>query len=163
MSFRVRYVDPKRRELLKQLAALGVVTSTGIAGTQAQSVRDDGAIAAAHRGDAKYDALRQRSLWRSNLPPRYPDVIAEAASVADLQQALQFARDNDLQVVCRASGHATAGAPLRNGGMMIYVNQLNSVEIDADARTATVGPGTTMAGLYGKSPRPVGLIDKATF
>lgn len=155
MSLRVSYVNPERRKLLKQLAALGIAGSAGISGiAPAQTAAGiDAAIAVARRGDQRYETLRERSLWRSNLPARFPDVIVEAASVEDLREALRFARDNDLQVVCRASGHATAGAPLRNGGMMIYVSQLNSVAIDPDTRTATVGPGATMAALYGTASR----------
>ncbi len=145
--FKTKFINLKRRDLLKQLVALGALSTTG--GSISGFAQSRSGIDMAHRGEDIYDTLRSTSLWRSNLPDRHPDVIVEASSVDDLRAALAFARENDLQVVCRASGHATSGAPLRNGGMMIYVSQMNNVSIDEDSRTATVGPGVTMARLLG--------------
>ncbi len=149
--FKTKFINPNRRDLLKQLAAVGVVAATStIMPSYAQTRAADGpGIIAARRGQDRYNTLRSTSLWRSNLPDRYPDIIVEAAGIDDLRQALAFAQENDLQVVCRASGHSTAGAPLRNGGMMIHVNRMNRVSIDERMRTATVEPGVTMAGLFG--------------
>ena len=153
--FSAKFVDPRRRDLLKQLAAVGALcaTSAGPGTIAQQSTTGGSGRAFVRRGDGSYNPLRTASLWRGNLPERYPDIIVEAVGIDDLREALAFARSNDLQVVCRASGHSTAGAPLRNGGMMIYVRGLNEIAINADARTATIGPGVTMAGLYGMASR----------
>jgi FAD/FMN-containing dehydrogenase len=80
-------------------------------------------------------------------------VIVQAGSNNDVRDALAFARENDLQVVCRASGHSTAGAPLRNGGMLINVAALNSIDIDPGARIATVQAGANMVSLYSEAKR----------
>ena len=144
--FKIKFINPSRRDLLKQLVAFGALGAAGGVITSQAQTRDTSFV---QRGDDQYNALRSSSLWRSNIPQRYPDVIVEANGTDDLRSALVFAQENELQVVCRASGHSTAGAPLRNGGMMIHVNRMNNVSINENARTATVGPGVTMAGLFG--------------
>jgi len=154
--FKLTYLDPNRRDLLKQLLALGVVGAggsivTGHAQTNSEEIGTE--AMAAWRGSRRYSALRRASLWRTNIPERYPDVIAQATTEQDVRAALAFARDNDMQVVCRASGHSTAGAPLRNGGMMLYVSGLNRVEIDPEAKTAKVQSSASMATLFSAARR----------
>ena len=133
--FKLTYLNPSRRDLLKQLLALGAIGAGGSVLTgQAQTTTEEtgSQLKATWRDDGRYGALRRGSLWRANIPERYPDVIAQASTEHDVREALEFARDNDLQMACRASGHSTAGAPLRNGGMMLYVSGLNKVEIDPE-------------------------------
>jgi FAD/FMN-containing dehydrogenase len=145
--------------LLKQLLALGAVGVSGsvLAGQAQPTARKAGSeLMAAWRGDARYGALRRASLWRANIPERYPDVIVQASTAQDVREALAFAAENDLQVVCRATGHNTAGAPLRNGGMMLYVSGLSTVEIDPESKTATVQSAAVMATLFSEA-RKYGL------
>jgi len=154
--FKLTYLDPSRRDLLKQLLAIGAVGAggsvfTGHAQTSNEKIGPE--LTAAWRGDDRYGALRRASLWRTNIPERYPDVIVQATADQDVRAALAFARDNDLQVVCRASGHSTAGAPLRNGGMMLYVTGLNRVEIDPESKTARVQSAASMATLFSEASR----------
>jgi hypothetical protein len=152
--FKLSYLNPRRRDLLKQLLALGAVAASGpvlARGAQKSIERTGSEVTAAWRGDDQYGALRRASLWRANLPERYPDVIVQASTEQDVREALAFARDNDMQVICRASGHNTAGAPLRNGGMMIYVTGLNKVEIDPEAKTAKVQSAAMMTTLFSEA------------
>jgi len=154
--FKLTYLDPNRRDLLKQLLALGAVgAGSSVLTVHAQtSTKEIGSeVMTAWRGADRYDALRRASLWRTNLPERYPDVIVQATAEQDVREALAFARDNDMQMVCRASGHNAAGAPLRNGGMMIYVSGLNRVEIDPEAKTAKVQSGAIMATLFSEASK----------
>jgi hypothetical protein len=145
------YVNPRRRDLLKQLLAIGAVgAGASVITGRAQTVDEiaSSTLEAAWQSDAQYNALRQISLWRTNIPARYPDVIVQAPTEDDVREALAFARNNDMQIACRASGHNTAGAPLRNGGMMLFTSGLNGIEIDPDARTAKIQPAANMAALF---------------
>lgn len=153
---RPAYVNPKRRDLLKQIMAIGAVGAASSVVTGRAQTADDGTgsgLAPAWQGDAQYQALRQISLWRANIPARYPDVIIQAQTEQDVREALAFARNNDLQIACRASGHNTAGAPLRNGGMMLFIAGLNKIEIDADSRTAKIQPAVNMAALFAEAQK----------
>ena len=149
--FKTIYVNPSRRDLLKHLAALGALGTGGILSSPllgadvATTDRESLALDSRWRQDPDYEGVRKAMLWRSNMPERYPDVIAHASSEGEITQALQFAEAHDLQVVCRGSGHNTAGAVLRNGGMLLDTSGLNQVEIDAADKTASVRPGAHMA------------------
>ncbi len=152
-TFKLTYVNPSRRDLLKHLAALGVLgtgsilSSPLLAADIAATNRESLELNARWREDPDYEGVRKAMLWRSNTPERYPDVIAHAGSEQEITEALKFAADHDLQVVCRGSGHNTAGAILRNGGMMLDVSGRKQVEIDAANKTASVQPGALMAQL----------------
>ena len=79
--------------------------------------------------------------WYLFKPPRFADLIVRAKSDQDIQDALAYARENKLKVTVRSGGHNPAKAVLRNGGMLLDLSELRSVQIDAAARTAWVEPG----------------------
>ncbi len=94
------------------------------------------------RGDDGYEAARRATVWNARLPDRYPDAVAQAQSVADVRAALGWAEAHDARVGIRSGGHSWAANHVRDGGLLLDVSRLNRVEIDAEAHTAVVGPGT---------------------
>lgn len=99
----------------------------------------DGAVL--RRGDDRYEEARRAAVWNARTPPRFPDLIAQAESAEDLVAAVRLARAEGMKVGVRSGGHSWAGNHVRDGGMLLDVSRLDSVSIDAEARTATVGPG----------------------
>jgi FAD/FMN-containing dehydrogenase len=93
------------------------------------------------RGEPEYEGLRQGSVWQALKPERYPDVIVQAASEADIVKAIGFARARRIPVTVKGGGHSFIASHLRDGGVLLDVSRLHSVEIDATARIARVGPG----------------------
>ena len=93
------------------------------------------------RGDAGYEAARRDTVWNARIADRFPDLIVQAASAEDVVRALALARERELQVGVRSGGHSWSGSHLRDGGMLLDVSRLAEVSLDADARTAAVGPG----------------------
>lgn len=100
------------------------------------------------KADRYYDDLRKNMLFKADKPKRYPDVIVQPKNENEIRAALQFANESDLQIVCRGSGHNTAGAVLRNGGMLLDLSAMNAVSVDPEAKTANVQAGAIMAHLH---------------
>ena len=93
-------------------------------------------------GDGNYDEVRQ--IWNAMID-RKPGLIARCTSVADVVQAVNFARTNNLLVSIRGGGHNIAGNAVCDDGIMIDMSQMKNVTVDLKTRRAKVDPGCTLA------------------
>ena len=93
-------------------------------------------------GDAGYDEVRQ--IWNAMID-RKPALIARCTSPEDVVQAVKFARKHDLLVSIRGGGHNIAGNAVCDDGLMIDLSLMKRVQVDPNARRATVEPGCTLA------------------
>jgi FAD/FMN-containing dehydrogenase len=94
--------------------------------------------------DAQYDETRK--VWNGMIDKR-PALIARCAAVADVIDAVKFARDHDLLVSVRGGGHNIAGKAVCGGGLMIDLSRMRSVQVDPVKRTARVEGGATLGDL----------------
>lgn len=103
--------------------------------------------------DAGYDAAR--TIWNAMCDKR-PALMVQCAGVADVVAAVNFARDNGLQLAVRGGGHNIAGSALCNDGLVIDFSRMRSVQINLATRRAYVEPGATRtcSGRTRTSPRP---------
>lgn len=69
-----------------------------------------------------------------------PMLIAEVASVKDIQACVEYARQKDLQVTVRTGGHNYFGSSLREDCLLLDMCRFDSIDIDTTKQTATVGP-----------------------
>jgi FAD/FMN-containing dehydrogenase len=90
--------------------------------------------------DAEYDAAR---CSYNALVDRRPAVIAQCLGGADIVTAFDFARTHELEVAVRGGGHNPAGHCVCDGGLVIDLSQMRTVEVDADARIARAEGGST--------------------
>jgi FAD/FMN-containing dehydrogenase len=90
------------------------------------------------RGEEGYDAARRATVWNARTPERFPDRVVQAASEDDVVRAI---RESEGGIGVRSGGHSWAGSHVRDGGLLLDVSGLDEVVVDADAMTATVGPG----------------------
>jgi FAD/FMN-containing dehydrogenase len=93
---------------------------------------------------------------------RRPGLIVRCAGAGDVSQAVRFGREHHLLVSVRGAGHNIAGNAVCDGGMMIDLSGMKSVEVDAANRTARVQPGATLGDVDAATQRhglalPVGI------
>jgi FAD/FMN-containing dehydrogenase len=93
------------------------------------------------RSEAGYEAARRATCRNERLPDRYPDIIVQATSEADVIAAVRLANANGWSVGVRSGGHSWSCNHVRDGGMLLDVSRLNAVTIDRAAMRAGVGPG----------------------
>lgn len=92
--------------------------------------------------DAGYDEVRQ--IWNAMID-RKPALIARCTSTEDVMQAIQFGRTHNLLISIRGGGHNIAGNAVCDDGLMIDLSLMKDVQVDVTTRTASVGPGCTLA------------------
>jgi FAD/FMN-containing dehydrogenase len=103
--------------------------------------------------DAEYEA-RRVTMFNHDAKPA---VVVMCTSADDVAAALAYAREHKLVISLRSGGHNGAGLSTNNGGIVIDVSAINSVEVvDADKRLVRVGAGAKW-GDVAKSLEPQGL------
>lgn len=93
-----------------------------------------------HPADQGYDEAR--TIWNAMIDKR-PAMIVRCAGVADVINAVNFARTHDLLVAVRGGGHNVAGNAVCDDGIMIDLSPMKSVRVDPARRTAHAEPGLT--------------------
>ena len=91
-----------------------------------------------HPGEDGYDQARK--IW-NGMFDRRPALIARCAGAADVISAVNFARDNKLQVAVRGGGHSFPGHSVCDGGVVIDLSPMKAIRVDPAARTARAEPG----------------------
>lgn len=71
--------------------------------------------------------------------------VVEAADAQDVADLVAFARDNGLAVATQPSGHGATGRAA--DAILLRTTRLDSIEIDPDAMTATIGAGVRSGDL----------------
>lgn len=91
-------------------------------------------------GDPHYDEARK--VFNGAIDNR-PALIARCAGVADVIEAVRFAREADLLTSIRGGGHGVAGNAVCDGGLVIDLTAMRSVYVDPASRTARAEGGAT--------------------
>jgi FAD/FMN-containing dehydrogenase len=104
--------------------------------------------------DPGYDEAR--SVYNAMIDRR-PAVIVRCAGTADVVVGVRFAREQDLPLSIRGGGHNVAGNAVCDGGVMLHMGKLKSVQVDVKNRTATAQPGVTL-GDYDQATTPQGMV-----
>jgi FAD/FMN-containing dehydrogenase len=94
--------------------------------------------------DPGYDSARR--IW-NGLIDRRPAIIAQCTGAADVVDAVNFARENELVVSIRAGGHNVAGNAVNDGGLVIDLSPMRGVHVDPSTRTVRVQGGATLGDM----------------
>jgi FAD/FMN-containing dehydrogenase len=76
-----------------------------------------------------------------------PALIARCAGVADVIEAVRFARTHQLLVAVRGGGHSYPGYGVCDGGMVIELSLMKGIRVDPDARTVRAQAGVLLREL----------------
>lgn len=124
-----------------------------IAGSHASSSlsqRDLDVFASMLRGDclrAGSDGYEEaRRVWNGMID-RHPALIVRCAGVADVIDAVNFARTRRLLVAVRGGGHNVAGHAVCDGGIVVDLSLMKGIRVDPQTRTAHVQGGATWGDL----------------
>ncbi len=104
-------------------------------------------------GDAAYDEARK--VWNGTVDRR-PALIARCTGDADVQAGVRFAQAHRMLLSVRGGGHHIAGNAVAEGGLMLDMSGMKTVDVDAAGRRARVGAGALL-GDFDKAAQAHGL------
>jgi FAD/FMN-containing dehydrogenase len=105
------------------------------------------------RDDDGYDAARK--IYNAMIEHR-PAIIARCAGTADVISAVNFARDNGVLVSVRGGGHNVSGNAVCDGGLMIDLSPMKSVQVDPQGQTVRAEAGVIW-GEFDRETQAFGL------
>jgi FAD/FMN-containing dehydrogenase len=104
-------------------------------------------------GDDNYEEARQ--LYNGMIDKR-PGLIARCVDTADVQAAVNFARENNLLLAVRGGGHNGAGLGSCDDGLVIDLSLMKDVRVNADRREVRAEGGCTWSDVD-QATHPYGL------
>src|SRR6056297_1183476 len=108
-------------------------------------------------GGEAYDQAR----WLLNAEyDKHPAFVVQPTGAADVQNTVNFARENNLLLAVKCGGHAAAGTSSCDKGMQIDLSQLRNARVDRNARTARIAGGSLLGDLDHES-MAYGLVTTA--
>jgi FAD/FMN-containing dehydrogenase len=81
-----------------------------------------------------------RRVWNGDVDRR-PRAVVRCGGVADVVQAVRFARERDLPASVRGGGHAVAGHAVCDDGVVVDLSAMTAVRVDPVARTVRAQGG----------------------
>jgi FAD/FMN-containing dehydrogenase len=91
-------------------------------------------------GDDGYDDAR--AIW-NGLIDRRPALIVQPTGAADVVDAVNFAREQNLTLSIKGGGHNVAGNAVNDGGLVIDLSQMRGVHVDPSTQRVRVQGGAT--------------------
>ena len=78
---------------------------------------------------------------------KYPALVVQPTGAADVQHAIDFARENSLLLAVKCGGHAAAGTSSCDKGLQIDLSKLRNARVDPAAKTARIAGGSLLGEL----------------
>jgi FAD/FMN-containing dehydrogenase len=95
--------------------------------------------------DSDYEAARK---VYNGMIDRRPSVIVRAVDAADVMTAVNFARENGLDLSIRGGSHSVPGFGTNDGGIVIDLARMKGIRVDPAARTVRAEGGCTWGDLF---------------
>ena len=165
MTF-IRFEGGKRTEERGLFDALGVMQQLGVVDSPADVTEETDEATTIQTPPLSADAIHDlterfhgevvlpeddgyddaRAVWNGMID-KHPRLIARCHGVADVVDAVNFAREHDLLVAVRGGGHNVAGTAVCDDGIVIDLSEMRGVHVDPDAQTVRAEAGATWADL----------------
>src|SRR5262245_17430852 len=116
-------------------------------GLNEQAIRE---LIDSHRGEVVmpsgpgYDTARR--VWNGMIDRR-PALIVQCTGVADVINAVKFARRFDVPISVRGGGHNIGGSGIREGALTIDVRAMKGIRVDPGARSVRAQGGVLLGEL----------------
>ena len=94
--------------------------------------------------DDDYDA--QRQVFLGDFDKR-PAAIARVANADDVARVIGFASDTGVELAVRCGGHSAMGQSTTDGGLVLDLRDLTTIDIDPETKTAWAGAGLSAVEL----------------
>src|SRR5882672_9213232 len=89
-------------------------------------------------GEEGYEGARH--IWNGMID-KHPALIARCANTADIVRSVTFARERELLLAVRGGGHSFPGYSTCDGGLVIDLSPMRTVDVRADTRTVRAAGG----------------------
>jgi FAD/FMN-containing dehydrogenase len=103
--------------------------------------------------DEGYDEARR---VYNGMIDRRPAAVVRAANAGDVIAAVNFARENSLDLAVRGGAHSVPGFGTSDGGLVVDLSEMRGVRVDPAARRARAEGGATW-GDFNAATYPFGL------
>jgi FAD/FMN-containing dehydrogenase len=110
-------------------------------------------------GDQQYDSAR--AVFNAAISRR-PALIARCSGPHDVIHAIRFAREENLLLAVRGTGHNVAGYAVCDDGLVIDLSPMKAITVDARSRTVRAEGGCTW-GEVNDALQPYGLAATGGF
>lgn len=136
------------RALTQASADIDAVTGSGASTVLEKAAVNE--LAASLRGNLLltgsegYDVARR--VMNASID-KYPALIVQPTGVADIQQAVNFARERELLLAVKCGGHSWSGKSTCDGGMVLDLSTFRNVRVDPSRRRAYVAGGSLLGEL----------------
>jgi FAD/FMN-containing dehydrogenase len=95
-------------------------------------------------GEPGYEEARR---VHNGLVDKRPKLIARCRGTADIVDAVNYTREQGLELAVRGGGHNVAGSAVTDGGVMIDLSLMRGIHVDPVARTVRAQGGVTWGEL----------------
>ncbi len=97
------------------------------------------------QADEGYETAKR--IWNGMFDHKKPAMIVQCESAGDVIDAVTFARERSMLVSVRCGGHSLPGKSTSDGGMMIDVAKMHSVDVDVETMTMRADGGCLLGHL----------------
>ena len=96
---------------------------------------------------ADKDYAAAKMIWNGMFDSKRPAMVVQCLSTDDVVSSVNFARERNLLLSVKCGGHSLPGKSTSDGGMMIDLSRMHSVDVDPAAMSMRADGGSLLGHL----------------